>query len=231
MSTIEGGGYIVRNGLILHLDAANTKSYVSGNTTWNDMSTKQINGTLTNGPTFSQSNNGGIVLDGVNNYISIGNNSNYYFNGLNPFTLSIWFKPNEIKFSGLISRFNSGVVGNYFLSLESDGSINFHREKSPNYNLFSTQKLTTGNTYNIVAVYDGVNTNIYINNVLDGSISSGNITANQSNIQLFIGAFQTSGSATNILNGTIYCTKIYNRGLSSVEVSQNYNTLKGRFGL
>jgi hypothetical protein len=38
MSTLSGGPNVVMDGLVLWLDAANTKSYVSGSTTWNDIS-------------------------------------------------------------------------------------------------------------------------------------------------------------------------------------------------
>jgi hypothetical protein len=48
MSTVEGGGNIVTDGLILYLDGANSKSYVSGSTIWNDLSRIGNNGTLTN---------------------------------------------------------------------------------------------------------------------------------------------------------------------------------------
>ena len=49
---------IVTNGLVLCLDAANPKSYVSGSTKWNDLSKNYLNGTLTNGPTFNSANGG-----------------------------------------------------------------------------------------------------------------------------------------------------------------------------
>jgi len=44
---------IVTDGLVLYLDAANPYSYVSGSTSWNDISRGGNNGTLVNGPTFS----------------------------------------------------------------------------------------------------------------------------------------------------------------------------------
>ena len=46
---------IVTDGLVLYLDAANPKSYVSGSTLWNDLTINSNNGVLTNGPTFSSS--------------------------------------------------------------------------------------------------------------------------------------------------------------------------------
>ena len=53
MSTLSGGPNVIVDGLVLWLDAANSKSYISGSTTWNDISRGSNNGTLVNGPTFS----------------------------------------------------------------------------------------------------------------------------------------------------------------------------------
>ena len=57
------GPNLVTNGLVLALDAGNTKSYQSGSTTWFDKSRNGNNGTLTNGPTFSSANGGSIVFE------------------------------------------------------------------------------------------------------------------------------------------------------------------------
>ncbi len=71
MSTVGGGVNIVTNGLVLYLDASNTKSYVSGSTTWSDVSRSGNNGTLINGPTFNSANGGSIVFDGTNDYVDL----------------------------------------------------------------------------------------------------------------------------------------------------------------
>ena len=63
-----GGPNIITNGLVLALDAANTKSYVSGSTVWRDLSGNNNSGSLTNGPTFNSANGGSIVFDGVDDY-------------------------------------------------------------------------------------------------------------------------------------------------------------------
>ena len=52
---------IVQDGLVLNLDAGVNKSYPRNGTTWYDLSNTG-NGTLTNGPTFSRNNGGGIRL-------------------------------------------------------------------------------------------------------------------------------------------------------------------------
>ena len=63
---------IITNGLVLSLDAANNKSYPRSGTTWTDLSGNNNTGTLTNGPTFNAGNQGSIVFDGVDDYISGG---------------------------------------------------------------------------------------------------------------------------------------------------------------
>ena len=66
---------IVTDGLVLCLDAANTKSYPGSGTTWTDISGKGYDGTLTNGPTFSSNYGGNIVLDGSNDFVTGVHNS------------------------------------------------------------------------------------------------------------------------------------------------------------
>jgi len=63
------GPNIVTSGLVLQLDAANTKSYPGSGTTWTDLSGNGNNGTLTNSPTFSSANGGIFTFNGTNQFI------------------------------------------------------------------------------------------------------------------------------------------------------------------
>ena len=71
MAVLNGPG-IITSGLISALDAADRNSYPGSGTTWTDISGNNNNGTLTNGPTFSSTNGGAIVLDGADDYINTG---------------------------------------------------------------------------------------------------------------------------------------------------------------
>ncbi|MFM7065351.1 MAG: hypothetical protein ACKO0U_00750, partial [Gammaproteobacteria bacterium] len=62
------GPEIVNSGLVLSLDAGNARSYPGSGSTWTDLAAAARTGTLTNGPTYSSSNGGSIVFDGVNDY-------------------------------------------------------------------------------------------------------------------------------------------------------------------
>jgi hypothetical protein len=219
---------IITDGLILYLDAANPTSLLSGSSIWYDISKLRSSGSIINNPTYVTTNGGGLLFDGVNDYVTFGTNQNYYFNLTKPFTLSVWFKANTIKNSGLINRFNGGVLGNHFIWMNSDGRMFFHREITP-FNLYTIKTITTGVTYNIVGTYDGINKRIYFNGELDNTVASGNIVQNQSNLNLLLGSRQSSGSPSDFFDGIIYNVKIYNKALSTTEVLQNYNVLKNRF--
>lgn len=93
------GPNIVRNGLVLCLDAASLRSYPGSGTTWNDLSGNNNNGTLTNGPTFNSENGGSIVFDGTNDYapitgsvISITNPNLSQENKTNPLSVLNWYQ-------------------------------------------------------------------------------------------------------------------------------------------
>ena len=61
---------IVSSGLVMHLDAGNVASYSGSGTTWTDISGNGNHGTLINGVGFTSSNNGALVFDGTNDYVS-----------------------------------------------------------------------------------------------------------------------------------------------------------------
>ena len=62
---------IVTRGLSIHFDASAKDSYPETGTSWYDL-VKSSTGTLTNGPTYSSSNGGSILFDGVNDSVSTG---------------------------------------------------------------------------------------------------------------------------------------------------------------
>ena len=104
--TIYAGPEIVNSGLVLCLDAANPRSYSGSGTTWSDISGRGNNGTLTNGPTFSSSNGGNNVFDGIDDYAEVTTrNTNLEFQPQNSFTLSVWIKTNT-----LLPSFTSGAI-------------------------------------------------------------------------------------------------------------------------
>jgi hypothetical protein len=78
------------------------------------------------------------------------------------------------------------------------------------------------------AVYNGSNVAIYRNSVLEGTQASGQGTADWS-MGLKIGGY--NGGPSYSWQGKIDSVSIYSRALSAVEIAQNFNALRGRYGL
>jgi hypothetical protein len=84
--------------------------------------------------------------------------------------------------------------------------------------------INVGQWYMLTGV-QGETLDIYINGVLGQSLASNlNVTTNN----VIIGAYQ---SASRQLNGNIAQVSIYNRALPALEIRQNFNALRGRFGI
>jgi hypothetical protein len=217
---------IITDGLVLYLDAANTKSYISGGTRWNDISTGGNNGSLINGPTFNSANGGSIVFDGVDDYIKPPNSTTLQ---LTNFTLSSWIKVNIINANQFIidtSTDNANGLG-YSYRINSVNKIRFWAYNA-NGLLDSNLSITNGVWYNIVSTYNNTSKlqTIYINGVLDNSNTYSQTFVVSNVVNLQIAGSQILGG---YLNGNIAQTLIYNRALSATEVLQNYNATKGRY--
>jgi hypothetical protein len=221
---------IVTDGLVLSLDAGNTKSYVSGSTTWFDKSGYANNGTLVNGVGYTSSFNGSLVFDGVDDNVQLGNASNIITNP-SAITVESWVKTNVVGFYKKIiitSPSGSQGVRGFYLSLgPSPDRLYFGvktnlGEVSPSYG----SNISTTQYSHIVGTYDSSLVKLYLNGDLVASQSlSGNINTT--------GICRISGYDNNneTWNGNISNIKIYNRALSPSEVSQNFNALRGRFGI
>ena len=218
---------IVTDGLVLCLDAANTKSYPGSGTTWTDVSGEGHDGTLTNGPTFSSNYGGNIVFDGSNDFVTGVHNSE--LNLRNDVTVECWFRRTGSR-SSWVRIFGKGnssnrtyglwyhVNSNYFLYQRYSGASNM--------NILLTKSVVLNTWYHMVGTSSGSNHTLYLNgvNVGTGSLSQ---TFHSSTDPYKVGSFD--GSYHHI--GDVSNCRIYNRGLSEAEVKQNYNAHKGRFGL
>jgi hypothetical protein len=238
MSTVEGGGNVITDGLVLYLDAANTKSYIGSGTTWTDLSRGGNTMALVNGPTFNSSNNGSIVFDGIDDRVSLTSSIN---TGQN-FTVSAWIYPtllggtrrcvvaNSYNYSGrngwLLNVAGGGGTNGFFLSLGADLAYRT-----------SANNLLTVNQWafiSAVCVSGGTNLLLYLNGVevpsyLGTLLSSGTITYTYP--QFNLGFRNVGGVTTDPYTGRIAQTSVYNRVLSAAEILQNYNATKSRFGL
>jgi len=229
---------IVTNGLVLCLDAGNAKSYPGSGTTWTDLSGRGNNGTLVNGPTYSSSNGGYLSFDGVDDYVSV-NISNFFTSYSQQITMESWvYVPTS-------ATWTNGSYGNIFGRGNFDGSHGLVRTTTDNQVGFycrqiqtvsfaevqSLGTITRDTWYQLVGVWTGSGTQLYINGVLVDS-DSGSLGDTENNVSFEIGRnIAFSGSNGNYFSGNQTGCKIYNKALTASEIQQNFNATRGRFGI
>jgi hypothetical protein len=223
---------IVTDGLVLALDAGNTKSYPGSGTTWFDKSGNANNGTLTNGPTFDTVSLGSIVFDGTNDYVSVAKQT--AFVNASQFTMTAWMKRRLSNSKVILYQ---GADGNNDVAFElwNDGFAYF--EVGNATNSYANISNTSTDWQYLTMVFDGTqigNSNrlkCYINGNLLAVSYSGTIpsTSGPSNSVFSIGNSQGIGG--NFSDGNVAQVFIYNRALSSSEVQQNFNATRGRYGI
>jgi len=226
---------IVTNGLVLCLDAANKKSYPGTGTTWTDLSGNGTIGTLTNGPTYSSANGGAIVFDGNNDYVLVNSNASIPY-GASARTVSIWFYTNT-------TTWQSDTNTLFFYGGGSDSNaFGIDMDNYPSIQVFTWggggRDLTFSTTYsqmgwkNITVTYNGSTTIlIYENGVFTQTLALAS-PCNTTSSPVYIGAIDPSTTAgDSYFDGRISQASIYNRALSAAEILQNFNAMRGRFGL
>ena len=225
MSTSFAFKPIVTDGLVLNLDAANRKSFVSGSTSWYDLSGGRNTGTLNGGVTYGSDNTGNLIFNGSSGYVG-GSGVNLITQG----TLIAWFKTSS-------SQNNRYIIGMPWVSAGSNGFelalttttfrgsivttttgyIEINHTIPYNNNIWHMGALTYDSTKSIL-YYDGIATSAGTNQT--GTLRQ---TANG---EYNIGRF---GSFGGYYTGNIANVQIYNRSLSATEILQNYNALKNRY--
>lgn len=230
--TVEAGPNIVNDGLILSLDAANSKSYPGSGTAWTDLSGNGNNGTLTNGPTFSSLNNGSIIFDGTNDYINCGNILNFTTES---FSFNIFFyltstTTNSVGQGPILFYKGPYQANGYYIQLSqtSPARAAFYTNQSGVIQTtLSSLSLIIGGWNCLSVVRNGSSVKIYINGIDATSSAATHINPTSSSNN-----FQLAGYSNAIFaNIRIASFQAYNKSLTAEEVSQNFNALRGRYGI
>ena len=224
---------IITENLVLCLDAANTKSYPGSGTTWTDLSGNGNTGTLTNGPTYSSSNGGSLVFDGTNDYVNLTKTSQLNF-GTNDFTIQTFcnLTSKTTNYPCIFGNYSSYSAGAIYVGFDHDAAptkytIWVNGQGSPT--LTSSTNVIYGSWTQLTVVRSSGVGYFYINNSLNGTPASMSASLNGDGSLLSIGR---ALDATNThMTGYISNFRIYNRALSAAEVSQNFNALRGRYGI
>jgi hypothetical protein len=217
---------LVTSGLVLHLDAGNVLSYPGTGTVWTDLSGYGNNGTLTNGPTYSSANGGSIVFDGTNDVVTCGNAASLQ---ITVGTIAAWINATNSN-----SGYNGIIAKQFAWSLFVRDNLLVSYDWGAGGGERNTGVTVGNNTWKYVAMSFNETIGTPSNNAIiyiDGSpVLTTTVKNNSQSVALAIGDGSVPSASQNF-GGNISQVTVYNRVLSAAEVTQNYNTLRGRYGL
>lgn len=220
----------ITNGLVMSLDAGQVFSYPTTGDTWTDLTNNTNNVTLYNGPSFSATNGGYILFDGTNDYGLKDTPTGANFNVTNAITADAWiyYSPSDFDFwfTGTVGtaikyRFGTNSSGNFYWDMGQHVDRNFSSYVLPS------------NTWNYVVFTGGLEsgtiiTRVYSNNVLRTTYDEGISTLPSVN-KFYVGVGESPSA--HPFNGRIAVLRIYDRVLTTGEITLNFNAQKARFGL
>ena len=230
MALNHGVNPIVTDGLVLALDAANPKSYPDSGTTWTDLSGNGNNGTLVNGVGYTADNGGALTFDGVNDYVDLTSTIQF---DTSDFSISGWFRSNsgntnykQIWNSG----YNGGTPDVEIAINQTTNRLSFY-VRPPGSSVQTSYSVDD----NVWRYFVGVKTSSLISLYVNGSFVSSTSETFTSDVDV-AGVIPRIGNGLSSINnrpfkGNIAQVIIYNKALTAEEVQQNYNALKGRYGL
>lgn len=227
---------IITDGLVLCLDAGNQRSYPGSGTILYNISRSNNTATLTNGPIFNSENNGSIVLDGVNDYILANNislNSSFSTTSVSHF---IWVYP--ISAGQIVVELGSTTINSGWhdsnIEINTNGSFSFSTWHNTLSNKVTSSNQSFNRWYYVGFTYNGTTLNAYINGVSVGTVNFSRSAPYNNGQQTHYALF--ANDATNMGTfgyggGRFSNFTVYNRSLNLLEVQQNFNSLRGRFGI
>lgn len=221
---------IVTDRLILYLDAANNKSYSNNPNSWKDLIAGKES--LISGAQFNQTSKA-LIFDGINDYGSINYEDSYNVSEYNlSYCAWAYSYVNSSSWQGIINKGReqggaSSAVSGIWKSPENTFTFRFGSA-----GINSTTPFDINKWYFLCLTLDKTQNKFfgYINGIknLERSIPS----ISNTNSFFRIGcAIETSLSNIEFFNGEISNISIYQKTLSDKEVLENFNALRGRYGI
>ena len=221
-------------GLVLNLDAGKTASYPGTGTTWYDLSKKHHNATVV-GPTFIDDS---FYFNGSTDYVDAGA-VNEIGSTSTALTVEVWFKPDVTTSKSIIQNGSDYFRNTYYLWQHSPTELVFAVYGGTSYDAVTFtdgNDFQVGHWYHLVGVWEsGKKVKLYRN-----ADSSANVSWSLGKEQSIIQDSVINGDTTTIIgkrvtdyffNGNIPVVRLYNRALTAIQVQQNFDADRVRFGL
>ena len=214
---------IVTDGLVLCLDAGNTKSYPGSGTTWTDLIGER-QATLNNSPTHSSKY---FTFDGTDENAVFSSSVEVSTAGFSmAFLMRVTDLQNGSGWNFMLADKDTGN-GSFEMGIYGSGNRNFIFKDNDQTSGNQTVSTALGSDW--VYLVFGMNSSlypwIYLNGEFKTQLGTTFTSATLDFTQLF--------SYTNVgyFKGDFSCIQLYSKSLSASEIQQNFNALRGRFGI
>ena len=213
---------IVTDGLVLCLDAANRKSYPGSGTTWIDLSGRGNNGAIANSPIFSANS---FTFNGTTQEVDCGNATNLQ---ITVGSIGAWFAADATNsgYNGIITKqlaWGLFVQDNLLVTYDWGNAVGRSTSRTVGNNSWNHVMMTFTETVGTPSN----NARIYLNGNL---VLTTTVKHFDHTVTVQIG----EGNATPLgqfFGGKISAAYVYNRVLTEAEIRQNFNALRGRYGI
>ena len=235
---------IVTDNLIMCFDAADPKSYPLAGTTWKDRSTKSNDASMLAGLSFDSANAGSIVFGGTaTDYANTNYDSDFSMDSLA--SIEVIFRCNSSLFGISDNRqtlwsndasnsfgLEIGIFDGCGISGGTNAGFRFlmHRQGNCFSAVSNADAWEQYTTIQFVYTRDGSRGEKMYTNGQEISLAvENNYQYQPGTSSSYIGTRGTSLGQKLI--GNIYAIRMYKKELSASEVSQNFEAVRGRYGL
>lgn len=226
---------IVTDGLVLCLDAGNPRSYPRIGSTFFDLSSNRTNFTIYNGTYYSSGIPSAMVFDGVDD--NIGRAAPISLQLKNDISIEAYWKHYSSGGDDWAAIIRVGLSSDLLYMMTSDKTnkrIILQYYENAFRNAYSTSNSVILDVFNhgVISIKNNV-CSFYINGKFLNSVNVTTPTPASAS-EIGIGSARMGGyigSTAQDLYGEIAVIKVYNKALSSDEVSQNFNSTRSRFGI
>lgn len=208
---------IASEGLVLYYDAKNntgTGVHDSRATSWKDLSGNNNNGTIYSG-TWDDDK---LLFNGTSTWVNCG--QQHYSVHTIEILIDYDVTSTAEESNSAMGNWQSGGYGINILN----GKYNANMHVNNTWHNLSGSVMTTHNPILLTSTYDGNDLVLYENGVEVGRLTkSGTIKAPDSNTVMAIGSNPNGTSmGINLLTGSVYSVRIYDRVLTPEEITDNY---------
>jgi hypothetical protein len=228
----------VRDGLVLHLDAANPKSYPGSGTVWTDLTKNGYNATLIGSPSYNVTEKF-ISFNGTNQYSSTSVLG--FSSGSQAYTFEVLFKMRTLPTAEYAANGHiwGGRMGDHIV-LYVNPAVNGRSTLNMNHDdarYAATGAITNGTIAADEWVHWIVSWSVpsytfthYLNGVVDKQ-GIGTLAGQESKLWPSTGAIAYDSRWLTYSTLDIAVLKQYNKILSINEAQQNFEALRGRYGI